>query len=64
MVELKVKEYVNGKMEEDIKARGLITKSMGLASTHGQMEGDTKDSIKTTKNMEWELILGQMEESM
>ena len=37
---------------------------MDLESIHGQMEGDTKDSTKTIKSMEWGLILGQMEESM
>ena len=64
MVEFKVKEYVNGKMEEDIKVHGQIIRNMDLVYIHGQMEGDTKDSTKTIKSMEWGLILGQMEESM
>jgi hypothetical protein len=60
MVESKAKEYVNGKMDVNIKVHGSITKSMDLVFIHGQMVEDMKVITKTIKNMEQEHIHGEM----
>ena len=49
---LKVKEFINGLMVELMKVIGKIIKWMDREYSHGQMEGNTKESGRMGNNME------------
>jgi hypothetical protein len=44
-VDLKLREYTHGLMEEDLKVNGETTTCMDMESIHGKMGGNMKESI-------------------
>lgn len=61
ITKLKVLEFINGVMEEDMKDNGLTTKCMVKVFLHGLMGGDTMVNTLKTKNKVKESFIGQME---
>jgi hypothetical protein len=50
MAELRVRDFASGRMEEDIRGHGSITRSMGTGYSHGRMAESTKASTGTTRS--------------
>lgn len=50
---------MNGQMVECMKVNGRITKCMEKESSHGETEGDTKETILMTKRKDSECLNGQ-----
>lgn len=63
MVELKAREFANGRTEENTRALGQTIKNMDMVFTLGPMEESTRVTINTIRNTGLGLTHGQMVEN-
>ena len=63
MVELKAREFVNGRTEEDTRVLGWIIKNMDMVFILGPMAESTRVTTNTIRSMGLALTHGQMVEN-